>query len=195
MREEEKSSGCVIDQPTAISLRSLLNPSARLPPESSRSLVLAVYSGVMKRGRDQTPEEEPLTKRINNLHLDNAAASQMLSQVLNGSALLPSSVPALDQERLLNGLAAAASLPECSMAQASASLPGVGHASAGPGHGVSPQDMSELEEMISRRELPDSLSVTYPNLNPTNNHQYFAFNKLLHHLHLERLRRAGKLSH
>ena len=144
----------------------------------------------MKRGRDQTPEEEPLTKRINNLHLDNS--SQMLSQVLNGSALHTSPpAPALAQETLLNGLAAAASLPDCSMAQASASLPGIGHASAGPSH----EAMRELEELISRRELPESLNVTYPNLNPTNNHQYFAFNKLLHHLHIERLRRAGKLPH
>lgn len=147
----------------------------------------------MKRGRDQTPEEEPLTKRINNLHLDNS--SQMLSQVLNGSALpTPSPVPALAQDGLLNGLAVAASLPDCSMPQASANLPGIGHASAGPSQGGTPQDISQLEEMISRRELPESLSVTYPDLNPTNNHQYFAFNKLLHHLHIERLRRAGKLS-
>lgn len=147
---------------------------------------------VMKRGRDQTPEEEPLTKRINNLHLDNS--TQMLNQVLNGSTLPTASpVSALSQERLLNGMAVAASLPECSMAQASATLPGMGHASAGPSQGATPQDISELEEMISRRELPESLNMNYPDLNPTNNHQYFAFNKLLHHLHMERLRRAGKL--
>lgn len=139
----------------------------------------------MKRGRDQTPEEEPLTKRINNLHLDNS--TQMLNHVLNGSALpTGASVPGLTQERLLNGLAASASLPDCGLGQASASLPG-------PSQGGAPQAMRELEDLISQRELPESLSMTYPDLNPTNNHQYFAFNKLLHHLHLERLRRAGKL--
>lgn len=139
----------------------------------------------MKRGRDQTPEEEPLTKRINNLHLDNS--TQMLNQVLNGSAMPAATpVPGLTQERLLNGLAAAAALSDGSLAQASASLPG-------PSQGGMPQGMRELEDMISQRELPESLSMTYPDLNPTSNHQYFAFNKLLHHLHLERLRRTGKL--
>lgn len=151
---------------------------------------------MMKRGRDQIPEEEPLSKRINNLHLDGS------SPMLNGSASagtlhnLPSSSPLTENngnsihERLTgiaivpmtNGLANETSGPNVN---------GIGHCSAGT--------VSDLErmthELIARRDLPESLSVVYPSLNPTDNDHYFSFNKLLHDLHIERLKRLGKVPH
>lgn len=152
----------------------------------------------MKRGREQIPEEEPLSKRINNLHLDGSSA------MLNGSA---------------SGMAPSASLHNlpgnCSLENNENSiqdrLTGIqivpmanglvngapGTSINGIGHG-SPGNLSDLEritnELIAQRELPESLNIAYPSLNPTDNDQYFSFNKLLHELHIEKLKRMGKVN-
>lgn len=52
---------------------------------------------------------------------------------------------------------------------------------------------SRLEEMVASRELPDSLTLQYPASNPTHNPHYFNVNKVLHHLHIDRLRRSGMI--
>ncbi|XP_071517492.1 uncharacterized protein [Panulirus ornatus] len=154
---------------------------------------------MMKRGREQIPEEEPLSKRINNLHLDGS------SHMLNGSPSnlaspstlhnLPTSSQLIENngnsihERLTgisivpmtNGLANETSGPNVN---------GVGHGNAG-----SVSDLERINELIAQRDLPESLSVVYPSLNPTDNDHYFSFNKLLHDLHIEKLKRLGKVPH
>lgn len=52
---------------------------------------------------------------------------------------------------------------------------------------------SRLEDLVASRELPDSLCLQYPTSNPTHNPHYFNANKVLHHLHIDRLRRSGKI--
>lgn len=159
--------------------------------------------GIMKRGRgEQTPEEEPLTKRINNLHLDGGSA------LLNGSisaltsAAGPSHMPTIPpnletsaniihQERLsgLPGVPVTNGL--VNGMTSSATVNGLVQVGA---MGRTAEDLERItNELIARREMPESLSVAYPSFNPTSNDQYFSFNKLLHDLHIERLQRLGKL--
>ncbi|KAK4319164.1 hypothetical protein Pmani_009883 [Petrolisthes manimaculis] len=159
----------------------------------------------MKRGRDQTPEEEPLAKRINNLHLGGS------TQLINGTNLalvppgghpptgqplappnghlLPPTVNSpqghLNNNGLINNNVANGIVNN--------GISGLSSGVVGPdGAEVNLEAMAR--EMIVRRELPESLSLSYPNLNPTQNDQYFSFNRTLHHLHIERLRRMGKLT-
>ncbi|KAK8753939.1 hypothetical protein OTU49_003346 [Cherax quadricarinatus] len=152
----------------------------------------------MKRGREQIPEEEPLSKRINNLHLDgssamlNGSASGLASpgnlHNLTGNPSLTENNENSIQDRLTglpivpitNGLVNGTSSP-C--------VNGIGPGSTG--------NLSDFErvtnELIAQRELPESLNIAYPSLNPTDNDQYFNFNKLLHDLHIEKLKRLGKV--
>lgn len=149
-------------------------------------------SAVMKRLREQIAEEEPLSKRINNLHLDGSApllpcssanlAPPLTSHNLpvNGT-LLENNINCL-QERL-HGNAAIVSLPNIA---SNSMLNGVSHSHNG---------IERIRnDLIARREMPESLNVIYPNINPTNNDSYFGFNKVLHDLHIERLKRLGKIA-
>ncbi|KAK3876319.1 hypothetical protein Pcinc_018885 [Petrolisthes cinctipes] len=174
----------------------------------------------MKRGRDQTPEEEPLAKRINNLHLGGS------TQLINGTNLAlvppggfpPTSAPGghpltsptgqplapptghllpptvNSPQGHLNNIPVANGLINNNVPNGIVNngISGLSSGVVGPG-GAEVNLEAMAREMIVRRELPESLSLSYPNLNPTENDQYFSFNRTLHHLHIERLRRMGKL--
>jgi len=132
----------------------------------------------MKRGREQNPEEEPLTKRINNLHLDGSA---LLSNAASSSS---------------NFVA-----PNTSQHTAS-DINGTSHQNGGNhftnddistnGHDLAATGITK--EMIENREMPESLNIYYPQSNTSNNSQYFEYNKVLHNLHIDRLRRLGKIT-
>ncbi|XP_042223622.1 uncharacterized protein LOC121867670 [Homarus americanus] len=138
----------------------------------------------MKRGREQIPEEEPLSKRINNLHLDGSSA------MLNGSASPGTShAPSLLGENNGNTIQERlAGMPIVPMTN------GLVNGTSGHGGAGSLNDLERMRnELIARRELPESLNVVYPSLNPSDNDQYFSFNKVLHELHIEKLKRIGKV--
>lgn len=161
----------------------------------------------MKRGRDETPEEEPLAKRINNLNLGGS------TQLINGG--FPQTPPP-GTHPLASPTGQPLAPPTGQLLTPAVNSPPQGHlnglvnnnvpngmvnngisglSSGVVGHGGVEQVNLEAMagEMVARRELPESLNLSYPNLNPTENDQYFSFNRTLHHLHIERLRRMGKI--
>ncbi|XP_076059937.1 uncharacterized protein LOC143036450 [Oratosquilla oratoria] len=128
----------------------------------------------MKRQREPGSDDEPLTKRINDLHLDaklsgNSAIGNELSNGASTSHPLENGFgPEIDP----NG-------SNCQQHNVETALCNLSD--------------STLEEMIARREIPESLQLCYPAVNPTSNNVYFEANRQLHELHIERLKRLGKL--
>lgn len=152
----------------------------------------------MKRNRQpDLLEEEPLAKRIHNLHLDNPGfPSPSSSPVQFGSlgeqhnfshSINPSLVSDaaytnnnnsdMKDAHLMNQISSTLGLI-CNDAQLQSTVLHTYHS---------------LHKMIEERDFPESLSANYPERNPTDNNYYYTFNRLLHALHLERLRRQGKI--
>ncbi|XP_063601070.1 uncharacterized protein LOC134777158 [Penaeus indicus] len=142
----------------------------------------------MKRVRNQIPEEEPLSKRINNLHLDNSSG---LLTATPPSLVVPTTSHNLPAQPCDSGRPT--NLPNVPLHN------GLTNGVLNSGMNGAGQDVGDVHEIdrlateILNRDMPESLSIAYPNMNPTENNQYFSFNKLLHDLHIERLRRLGKL--
>ncbi|KAK7076990.1 hypothetical protein SK128_016000 [Halocaridina rubra] len=156
----------------------------------------------MKRIRDQIPEEEPLSKRINNLHIDGSSPLLNGSSVPTSSYSIPPSIPSYEsnctslQDRLQSSTPIVVpnnGVYGYSGVNGSASITNGGIHGDNHSHNVHNGVDRLLSELIANRDLPDSLNICYPEINPTNNDVYFGFNKVLHDLHIERLKRLGKI--
>ena len=163
----------------------------------------AAASGGVKRDRealDWGREDEPLSKRINNLHID-----PYHPPIQRG--LVESHIPILHQQHQQqhhhhqqhhqhhhhqqhHQQHIHPHLLHHSSVDPQA-VPSVGYMA----HQIHPNpEANNMEEMVRRRELPESLNIHYPNINPSNNSHYFGVNRVLHDLHLDRLKRLGKIS-
>lgn len=139
----------------------------------------------MKRHREDS-EEEPLSKRINSLHLNGSIVPSSLASTSTASTSPHnhvSSVPAG-----ING----------APTQSTHSNGMNGHHVTPPHHGAPIANglhhTSNGTDNTSHRLLPESLNVQYPRANPTDNSNYFGFNKYLHDLHIEKLKRLGRIT-
>ena len=162
----------------------------------------------MKRSRVPTADDEPLSKRINNLHLDNYGGHLSQNQIAYAAEPSTSRVqgeidmnnsctnvfPQKNNDHMngqINSQMNGHMNGNSSSAIAAHNICTVNSGGMNY-HGIN--DEMVLQQMIERRELPESLNICYPNLNPSVNDNYFSFNKKLHSLHLERLKRLGKLT-
>ena len=150
-----------------------------------------------KRSRQSDTEEEPLSKRINNLHLDNKNPSSSSSSGSSPEHI--NSALNMDQTQSLLGYFGPQmdSINNNIVCKNSDVLHGnsavLSQIQEEHPHISTYEALQRLTSMIENRELPESLNHIYPSENPTSNAYYYEFNRALHFLHLERLRRQGKI--
>ena len=152
----------------------------------------------MKRSRaDPGSDEEPLAKKINNLHIDNpilASANSSSSSESNESFPMNHDANFFPRSSMYQ------QMPNTSAASVISNHNETNNNSMNmgakfPPHGNNTYQHSHMvNQMIANRELPESLNEQYPVQDPSMNSHYYHVNRTLHDLHFERLRRSGKLS-
>lgn len=192
----------------------------------------SVNGSGMKRDRDSVEwgrEDEPLTKRINNLHLDSHDPAfqrqqqikqhmQQQQQQQHLLAGLPSQNLANCHQMLQPSQSQLIQLPQqhLQFPQQHLQIPQQ-HLQLPQQHLQIPQQHLQqqmncqqqqinnqreqelllchdrLQTLIASRELPESINIMY-DISSTENPHYFSCNKILHDLHIERLKRMGKIN-